>query len=264
MSFYFQDKTWPELQEYIEKGAVVIIPLGTVEEHGPHMAVGADAMIAEDTSRDIAEEFSKEKDMPPVLVLPTFWSGYSMKIMNKWPGVISVRARVVLDALTDIVSSLVRMGFYRIVLSNNHGHHDGIIRQLVRDIADEHNVWIAVIQPASFAAEAYKEHRKSKPGGSIHAGEYETSLLLHYGRPVDMSKATDEDIVKYGSKFSPLDHFSGSKSVVWSTWGLQSSKSGSYGDPTPATKETGEILAKAIAPNVVEFLREYCKKTGKP
>jgi len=120
MSIYFQDKSWLELQDYIKKGVLVLIPLGTVEEHGPHMAVGADAMIAEDTSRDIAEAFTKEKDVPPILVLPTFWSGYSMEIMRAWPGTISVRPSVVLQALTDIIGSLAKMGIYRVVVSNNH------------------------------------------------------------------------------------------------------------------------------------------------
>jgi creatinine amidohydrolase len=262
-SFYFQDKSWLELQGYIAKGSLILLPLGTVEEHGPHMATGADAMIAEDTSRDIAEAFLKEKDAPPVLVMPTFWSGYSMNIMNAWPGTISVRANIVLQALADIVGSLVKMGFYRIVVSNNHGHHDGICRQLVRDVADQHGVWIAAFEPVAMAAKEFVEIRKSAPGGACHACEYETSLLLHYNRPVDMTKATGEDIMRYSSKFVPADGFCGSKKVTWSTWGLQQSKSGCYGDPTVASKETGEKLARAMIRNSVEFLKEFCRQTVK-
>jgi len=264
MSFYFQDKSWVELQDYIDRGALVLVPVGTVEEHGQHLAVGADAMIAEDTSRSIAESFAREVPDPPILVMPTWWAGYSMKVMENWPGVISVRPEILLAALTDIVGSLARMGFYRIVLSNSHGHHDGIMRQLVRDAADRYNVWIAVIQPAAFAAEAFKQARKSKPGGAIHAGEYETSLMLHYGRPVDMSRAKDVDLMRYSSKFVPADHFTGSKPVIWSTWGLQPSQTGAYGDSTPSTAETGGKLVQDIVKNAVEFLVEYCKETKKP
>ncbi len=264
MSIYFQDKSWLELQDYIKKGVLVLIPLGTVEEHGPHMAVGADAMIAEDTSRDIAEAFTKEKDVPPILVLPTFWSGYSMEIMRAWPGTISVRPSVVLQALTDIIGSLAKMGIYRVVVSNNHGHHDGICRQLVRDVADQHKIWIATFEPVALAAKEFVEIRKSAPGGACHACEYETSVLLHYGRPVDMTKTTNKDIMKYRSKFVPADGFSGSKKVTWSTWGLQKSESGCYGDPTVASKETGEILVRAMTANAVEFLKEFCKQTVKP
>jgi creatinine amidohydrolase len=264
MSVYFQDKSWLELKMYIEKGSLVLLPLGTVEEHGPHMATGADAMIAEDTSRDIADAFSKETDVPPILVLPTFWSGYSMSIMNAWPGTVSVRPDVVLKALTDIVGSLVKMGFYRIVVSNNHGHHDGICRQLVRDVADQHKAWIAVFEPIAMATKEFCEIRKSAPGGVCHACECETSILLHYGRPVDMSRASGADIMKYHSKFVPADGFCGSKKVIWSTWGLQQSHSGCYGDPTVASKETGKAMVDAIAKNSVEYLKEFCRATVKP
>ncbi|MFA5866314.1 MAG: creatininase family protein [Phycisphaerae bacterium] len=259
----FADKSWLELKEYIERESLVLLPLGTVEEHGPHMAVGADAMIAEDTARDIAQAFSREKDVPPILVMPTFWSGYSMEIMRAWPGTISVRPEIVLAALTDIIGSLAKMGFFRIVVSNNHGHHDGICRQLVRDVADKFNVWIAVLEPAALGVNEFSAIRKSAPGGAIHGCEYETSLLMHYGRPVDMSKATNEDLMRYSSKFVPGDGFAGSKKVIWSTWGLQASKTGVYGDPSVARKETGEKMAKAIIANSVEFLKEFCRQTVK-
>jgi len=186
-----------------------------------------------------------------------------MEIMKAWPGTISVRPEVLLAALTDVVTSLAQMGFYRIVVSNNHGHHDGIMRQLVRDVADRAKVWIAVIQPASFAAKKFAEIRKTEAGGAIHAGEYETSMMLYYGRPIDMSKAKDVDHMRYSSKYCPADSFAGSKPVVWSTWGLQQSQTGAYGDPTPATKETGRQLDEAMSAVAVEFIREFCRVTTK-
>jgi creatinine amidohydrolase len=263
VSIYFQEKTWPELEKDIAKGAVAIVPLGMVEEHGPHMAVGADTMIAEDVCRDIAEAFAKENNVPPVLVLPTFWAGYNMKIVHKWPGSLCLRASVLLEALKDICGSLAKMGIYRIVLVNGHGNHDGIMRQLVRDMADEYDVWMAAFDVTAFIGSIFPKIRKSPPGGACHACEYETSIMLHYGRPVDMSKATNEDLMKYSSKFVPADGFCGSKKVVWSTWCLQDSKHGVYGDPTESSKETGEQLVKETVTQAVEFLKEYCTQTTK-
>ncbi len=263
MNFYFQEKTWPQLQEYISRGALAILPLGMVEEHGPHMAVGADTMIVEDVTRDIAMAFEKDKDNPPVLVLPTFWSGYNMKNVQKWPGSLSLRPEILLAALTDLVGSLVKMGFYRVVVTNGHGNHDGTVRQLVRDVADHYDTWICAFDPLNFGAKEYARIRKSGPGGACHACELETSIMLYYNRPVDMSKTTNVDIMRYSSKFVPADGFCGSKPVVWSTWGLQDSKTGCYGDPTVATRETGEAVVKAIVANAAEFLKEFCKQTVK-
>jgi len=87
--------------------------------------------------------------------------------------------------------------------------------------------------------------------------------MLHYGRPVDMSKTTNEDLMTYSSKFVPADGFCGSKKVVWSTWCLQESRHGVYGDPTESSKETGEQLVKETVTQAVEFLKEYCTQTKK-
>jgi creatinine amidohydrolase len=100
--------------------------------------------------------------------------------------------------------------------------------------------------------------RKSVQGGAIHGGEWETSLLLHLSpEVVDMSKATNEDIMRYHSDFVAGDTFSGRQRVGWSTWFLQPSKTGTYGDPTVASAETGKIIMDAAVANGVRFLKEY-------
>jgi creatinine amidohydrolase len=107
------------------------------------------------------------------------------------------------------------------------------------------------------AAERFSEIRKSGRGGSIYGGEYETSLMLYLGEPVDMDQAIDEDIMRYHSDFIAGDNFVGGQKVFWSTWGLQKSKTGIYGDPTVATAETGRQLLEAMVANGVAFAREF-------
>ena len=83
------------------------------------------------------------------------------------------------------------------------------------------------------------------------AGEYETSLMLYLAEElVDMSKATSQDKLTYFSKFYP-------DKVFWSTWDIQESKTGIYGDPTVASKETGKRIMEATVENYVEFIREF-------
>ena len=79
--------------------------------------------------------------------------------------------------------------------------------------------------------------RKSQPGGVLHACEWETSLMLYLTDRVKMDEVTDEDIMRYHSKFVAGDSALEGQKVVWSSWGLQKSKTGVYGDPTVATKE---------------------------
>jgi len=68
---------------------------------------------------------------------------------------------------------------------------------------------------------------------------------------------TDADIMKYHSKFVAGDNFTGGQKVVWSTWGVQQSKTGIYGDPNHASVKTGREIVKAAVENYVEFIREY-------
>ena len=72
-----------------------------------------------------------------------------------------------------------------------------------------------------------------------------------------MEEATNEDIMRYYSKFVAGDSAIGGQKVVWSTWGLQKSKTGVYGDPTVATREMGEFIMRAMLKNYREFILEY-------
>jgi creatinine amidohydrolase len=163
-----------------------------------------------------------------------------------------------MDLLYDVCASLIEMGFRKIVILNSHGHHPGIINVALRELSDRYGVHIASISnlPA-MCKEEYTKLRRSAPGGSIHGGEWETSLMLALNQPVKMSKATKKDIFRYSSPFVPADNFSGSKKVDWSTWGIQKSKTGIYGDPTVASRVLGEAMIKAIVTNACKFLLEY-------
>ena len=248
----------PEVGALVEQNALCLVPIGQVEEHGKHLPVGTDATIAERVVTAAAERL--EPDLPTV-TLPAIWTGYSGKELANWPGTIRVRTRVVADLVFDVVKSLIEMGFAKIILVNGHGHHPGILEMVAREIADETGVYIAVAEVAKLAAEAVQQHRKSAPGGCIHGGEFETSVMLHLGEPVDMSKATDEDVFRFESEFFAKDGFAGSKAAFWSTWGIQRSKTGIYGDPTVATKEFGEVVFEAMVGKLVAFAREFWRTT---
>jgi len=83
--------------------------------------------------------------------------------------------------------------------------------------------------------------------------------MLHISDLVKMDQATNEDIMRYHSEFVPGDNFTGSSPVFWSTWGLQASQTGVYGDPTVASKETGRQILEAIVEKTVRFLREFAQ-----
>jgi creatinine amidohydrolase len=257
MSVFFGEKSWPQIKEYIDKKGLVIIPFGTVEEHGMHLPVNSDHVIAEGISKSVAEAV---KDIYPVLVMPGFWSGYSVKKMTKWPGVIRVRSEILTEVWYDIMSSLVEMGFKKILCINGHGQNPEMIKLAARRIFDSYDVNVVTSNIWSMAAETVKKVRKSPIGGSLHGGEYETSLMLYYSDLVDMSKVTDVDRITYRSDFYPGDPFGSAVGGAFlSTWCVQESKTGLYGDPTLATKETGRLIVEGVVDMYKRLIDEYMR-----
>jgi len=243
MSFYFGDKTHEDISEYIAKNAVVVLPVGTTEEHGSHLPVETDAMIA----RYFGDQLGAacEKAGIPILVMRTISYGFSMKIVRKWPGCPNVEPEVFTNYVYCIVDSLVSMGFKKIVMLDCHGNHDCLLRLVMRKIADKHNVFTMTLSP--MALSNYNEIKKD-PAGDIHGGEYETACIMHIApETVKVDKFTNVDAITCNS---PL------RGPV-STWGLQKTKTGLFGDPTYATAETGKACLESAIVKAVDYIRDY-------
>jgi creatinine amidohydrolase len=251
----FGEQTWPQIGEHIDRGSVLILPIGTTEEHGPHLPVDTDARIAQAYGERLAEALSPDT---PVLLMDTIRYGYSMRIMQRWPGTITVRSRVFMDVVFDVCRSVLDMGFTKLAILDCHGHHSGALSVVSRELCDACDKSVAIVSPAALSKDEFNAVRKSGQGGSIHAGEWETSLVLYLDPElVDMSKATDADAMRYHSDFIAGDNFLGRQRVSWSTWYLQGSETGVYGDPTPASAETGRIIMDAAVSNGARFLKEF-------
>ncbi len=245
MSYYFGEQSWPQLAEAIENNTLVIIPVGTTEEHGRHLPVETDAMIAKMFADAIADELQK-KQIPVLLTQPIYY-GYSMDIVTRWPGTLKIRTRVFMDYIFDMIDSLLRQGFKKVALLDCHGNHDGLLRTVMREIADAHNRFICTLSPAKLCKPVYDKLKKD-PQGDIHGGEWETSMILAY-RPDLVNKAeyTDVDAITCNNELrGPV-----------STWGLQKTKTGLFGDPTQARAELRQACLEAGTEAALHILEMF-------
>lgn len=254
MSIDYWDKTSPEIAEAIRQNTLILVPIGQVEQHGPHLPVGCDTFNAWETARRVAKALEGEI---PVLVTPPVWSTYTVNFQAQWPGLIQISTRAVIDMFRDIMASFLRMGFSKIVVINGHGNNPEFIKVAIRDLQDEFQASIMMTTVWELAAKKFNELRRSPPGGAMHAGEYETAIMLAMGHQVDMSKAPKGDMIRYKSEFRTLDMCAGKSMGSWSVWSLQQSRTGVYGDPTVATKELGEEVIKSTVEEYVGLLKEY-------
>jgi creatinine amidohydrolase len=256
MEHRFEYLTSEQLKPFLDQKALLIMGIGTIEEHGMHLPTGTDWFITQRFMDDVSRYLEAHTDIP-FLTLPAIWTGYSAVEMQRWPGTIRMRTRTVMDMMTEIIGSLCEMGFNKIVVLNGHGHHTELLRVVAREVADAHQVYPAVANFLYLGAQEYNAVRKGPAGGSIHGGEDETSVMLHYGYPVDTDRYTDVDHVTYHTDFVAGDNFIGSTRVFWSTWNYHPSKTGLLGDPTPASAETGRVLIEACVRRLVAFIQDY-------
>ena len=243
----------PELQKIFRKKPLVILPVGQVEEHGPHLPVGTDCVIAAESARAIGERLAGK--IPVLLMEPIFY-GYSGKIMTRWGPTMQVGMDTMGDYCFEVCASLADMGAEKIAVINGHGHHNAILEIAARRLADEKNVAPAIVYPHTLAGEAIQKMGKGGPGGSCHGGEFETSLMLYLaGGSVDVSKATDE-VVSESLKPPP--------GIFWSTWARQRTASGIYGKPSVASAESGKVFFEAIVAKASDFLEKYYHHKASP
>jgi creatinine amidohydrolase len=248
----WQDLTSPEIAELAEAGAVVIVPVGSIEQHGPHLPVSVDTIGALEVSRRAAAAI----DEFPVLVTPPVWWGVSPHHMG-FSGTISLTTDTFIALLTDICRSVAAHGFGHILILNGHGGNAGLVEVIAQRLTEgTSKVWVAAATYFRMIGEQLKAVGESAMGGMSHAGEMETSLLLAV-RPsvVHMDRAKDE-LRKQLTSFSKLDMRSGG-TVYYPLDLKRESAYGVLGAPSLATAEKGERILEVAVDKLVSFLREY-------
>ena len=243
MSYYFGDKTRDEIAEAARQNAVIILPVGTTEEHGAHLPVETDAIIA----RYFGDQLGAlcEQHGIQALVMRTISYGFSMSTVRRWAGCPNIDPDTFTAYVYSMIDSLVQMGFRKIVLLDCHGNHDCLLRTVMRKVSDAHDVYSMTLTP--FTLSNYQAIKKD-PAGDIHGGEYETSCLLHIAPElVHTDLYTNVDRITCNS---PL------RGPV-STWGLQDTKTGLFGDPTYASAETGRQCLEYALAKALELVRAY-------
>ncbi|MBL8152423.1 MAG: creatininase family protein, partial [Blastocatellia bacterium] len=104
----FQNKTWKEIAHYIEKAALLFLPIGSTEAHGPHLPLSTDTIISVEMSRRAANLLAQQKRL--ALVLPPI--SYSVTDFSaNFPGSISISAQTATSLITDLCCSLINQGF---------------------------------------------------------------------------------------------------------------------------------------------------------
>jgi creatinine amidohydrolase len=238
--------TWEDMNEAIAAQKVVILPTGSVEQHGPHLPLDVDTFLAESVCLEVGRRAADR-----VLVLPAVPFGLNLHHID-FPGTIHIEPETFIAFCLNITKSLAYHGFQKILIVNGHGSNTPLIDIVARKTLLATNSLCASLNYYTLGIDAF--NRVKQTPVMAHADEFETSLYLHLAPDrVRMEKAVaGNDVVgKYMTSDSTLPHVRFSD--YWGRW----TKVGVHGDPTAATAEKGKIIWDALLPRLVELVDEF-------
>jgi len=247
--FQFELMTWKEIEAVVtECKGIAILPVGAVEEHGPHNPVGTDSIETYAIGLRAAQQTS-------TVILPLVWFGNSRSLMD-FPGSIGIRPEVLKDYLHDIILSLIKHGFHHPILLDGHSGNYGALDILIEDIMLETGVKTVHVRAWDLASIAKPTETPVYDG---HGGLSETSAMLYLApESVDMPAmqncAPEADLSIYGSAFPVPSSLYAKGPAIFPMWMGELARDGHHGDPRLATAERGEALINVKAAALIEFI----------
>jgi creatinine amidohydrolase len=228
-----------ELREQARLDAIVILPIASLEQHGPHLPVEVDSLLGETVAARTAEKVLAKGQK--VLVLPVLWTGLSEHHMS-FGGTITLDNTAFSALVEGVVRSVLRHGFRRIVLLNAHGGNENVLRTITDDLTPKLGVPIIQFTYWYAAAVAIAKILETQ-GGLQHACEAETAMMMAV-RP-DLV-AVDRIPLAKSNTTPDVSDVVGGGVYMWRSIGSRSA-SGVIGNPEAATPEKGEALFDAIS-----------------
>ena len=236
------EMTWEEVGEALKKTDIMIIPVGSTEQHGPHLPLGSDSLQGTDLAKRVVARLAQ--DGVTVVAAPTIPFGISHHHM-KFPGSITLSYGTLQAVIKEVCRSLHVHGFRKFVLLLSHGGNLSTLKLVAEDLALEMpDVKVIVPDWLPVMGARYAETLKSpRTKDEHHSGEGETArMLASTPKLVKMEKAKAYYVKPEHDPYLKKP-YTGPVAVVDGGWDMKlATPSGLMGDPTRATAETGERL----------------------
>ena len=232
--------SWPEVEAELHRGRdTVVVAFGATEQHARHLPLATDALIGDHLARLVADRLD-------AFVAPTVRVGCSAHHLD-FPGTLSLGEQTFHAVVADLVRSLARAGFRRLVLLPTHGGNFAPLAAALEELGELPGTTVVALTDLGVLLEiartGEREHGVALSDGGLHAGEWETSMLLYiHPELVHMERAeagyTGDLQQGIGRMFE-----SGVKAL---------SENGAIGDPSQASAEHGERYLEVALELVLE------------
>ena len=242
--------SWPEVRAEIEAGRdTVVMALGATEQHGLHMPLATDALIGDRLARIIAGRLD-------AFLAPTVRVGCSQHHVG-FAGTLSLSETTYHSLIADLVRSLVSGGFERIVLLPTHGGNFGPLAAAVELLEQDERSHVLALTDLGVLFEiaqiGEREYGVPLGEGGLHAGEWETSLML----------AIHPELVRMEGAEPGFTGDMQDAVAAMFTGGVASiSENGAIGDPRRSSLEHGERYWGAVVELVLEHIESSSRSGG--
>jgi creatinine amidohydrolase/Fe(II)-dependent formamide hydrolase-like protein len=248
--FLWGELTWRQARARIKKMDVALLPVGAVEQHGPHLPLDTDAFDADYLARRVAEACSD----PKPLVLPPIPYGVSYHHAD-FTGTVGISNDTLAKMIYEIGMSVSRNGIRKLVIINGHGGNSPSLNYAAQMINRDARIFVCVDTGETSDVDIDKI---VETPNDVHAGEIETSTgLAVRPRLVQMDQAKKQ-IPKFSSRYL---NFTSKRGVLWYAYTRKISPSGVMGDPTKASAAKGERIWEMMIAHLVSLVEDLKRLT---
>ena len=244
------EMSWVEVQRAAEEGRIALLPLGSIEQHGPMLPVGCDQFLAQTLALEGARR-ARDRHHVPVVVLPVIPYGRATQHMD-FPGTISLSLETYARLLEDIVREVIRAKFAKIACVSGHGGNIAPAKEALRDLSGKlkregvASVRLYFADDGNCFNQANAVYAKLEQGQfNFHADAWETSYYLLHRPDLVKREGMVKPVVKRDHMPLHLDWFT--KRDLTDT--------GASGNPTVASVEYGELSYEYFPDAIAMFLK---------
>ena len=242
--------SWTEVAALPDReNTVIVLPVGAIEQHGPHLPCSVDSVIS---SGVMGRALSELPVSVPAFGLPPITYGKSDEHLH-FPGTITLTGSTLLAMITEIGESVYRSGFRKLLLANGHGGQPQVLEMAARELRVRHGDYVIVPFHVSRVANSSGKYISDKEKSqAMHAGHSETALMMALTpESVHMERAVANYPPVFPSKTLSAD---GRPACAWTARDFGTS--GVIGDPLGATPEQGEDILKTLAASWVQAITD--------
>jgi creatinine amidohydrolase len=239
----------PEIDERLDEHSILVLVVGAIEQHGPHLPLNTDLLIPTAAADEAVARFGDELDLwllPPLAVTKSNEHAWA-------PGTLWLSARTLLSVIEDLGRSLTTLPTRKLVFLNGHGGNSALLNVACRELRLQHG-WMTFLAHPMVPPDQGGESAPTERGMGIHGGFLETSLMLHLAPHLVWMDLATPNVPDLANRYV---RFGGPVTFGWlsNDFGTE----GHIGDPTGATADAGRQTFDQIVATFGDTLREVAR-----